>query len=437
MLWTSIATGKRAYKHGVHGFSEPDPEGRGCRPITNLSRKTKAIWNILNQEGKRCNVVGWWPSYPVEPINGVMVANHYQEATAALGKPWLMQPGTVHPDRLIEPLKELRIHPQEIDEEQLLLFVPNAAEVDQTKDKRLYSLAKTIAECSSIHGAATGIMQLEPWDFMGIYYDAIDHFGHGFMKYHPPKSPWISQEDFDLYNGVIETAYRFHDLMLGTLMTLAGDDATIIICSDHGFHPDRLRPQFLPNEPAGPAEEHRPFGIVAMKGPGIKKDEVIFGANLMDITPTILTLFGLPIGTDMDGKPLVNALENNPQVQYIESWDLLLGECAMHPPNLRVDSVESQAAIQQLVELGYIEAPDANVEEAVQQTVKELNYNLARSYIDANHHAEAIPILEELWEKYPDEGRFGVNLLQSFLELQQVKIARETFEKFNARKKPR
>ena len=25
MLWTSIATGKRAYKHGIHGFSEPDP----------------------------------------------------------------------------------------------------------------------------------------------------------------------------------------------------------------------------------------------------------------------------------------------------------------------------------------------------------------------------------------------------------------------------
>ena len=23
MLWTSIATGKRAYKHGIHGFTEP------------------------------------------------------------------------------------------------------------------------------------------------------------------------------------------------------------------------------------------------------------------------------------------------------------------------------------------------------------------------------------------------------------------------------
>ena len=85
MLWTSIATGKRAYKHGIHGFVEPDPQTGTVRPISNLGRKTKAIWNILNQEGKRSNVVGWWPSYPVEPINGVMVSNHYQEAPPHLG----------------------------------------------------------------------------------------------------------------------------------------------------------------------------------------------------------------------------------------------------------------------------------------------------------------------------------------------------------------
>ena len=29
MLCTSIATGKRAHKHGIHGFSEPDPGSGG------------------------------------------------------------------------------------------------------------------------------------------------------------------------------------------------------------------------------------------------------------------------------------------------------------------------------------------------------------------------------------------------------------------------
>ena len=37
MLWTSIATGKRPYKHGVWGFTEPDPATGTIRPVTNLS----------------------------------------------------------------------------------------------------------------------------------------------------------------------------------------------------------------------------------------------------------------------------------------------------------------------------------------------------------------------------------------------------------------
>ena len=33
-LWTSIATGKRPYKHGIHGFTEPDPSGEGSFTFT-------------------------------------------------------------------------------------------------------------------------------------------------------------------------------------------------------------------------------------------------------------------------------------------------------------------------------------------------------------------------------------------------------------------
>ena len=70
-----------ALQAGILGFFEPDPVTGGIRPITNLSRKTKAIWNILNQEGKNTITVGWWPSNPAEPLSkGVMVSNDYQQA---------------------------------------------------------------------------------------------------------------------------------------------------------------------------------------------------------------------------------------------------------------------------------------------------------------------------------------------------------------------
>lgn len=435
MLWTSIATGKRAYKHGVHGFIEPDFNTGNVRPITNLARQTKAIWNILNQEGKKSNVIGWWPTYPVEPINGVMVCDHYQDAHHNdPDKPWPLKPKSIHPERLIKPLSELRVHPGEIEGEQIEMFVPKAREIDQEKDKRLWSLAKIIAETASIHAAATATMQLETWDFMGIYYDAIDHFCHGFMKYHPPRSPWISEDDFNLYSEVVNSAYQYHDAMLGVLLKLAGDDTNVIIVSDHGFHPDRLRPQHIPTEPAGPAEEHRPYGMIAMRGPDIKEDEVIHGATLLDVTPTILTLFGLPVGKDMDGKVLANAFREPPKISYIDSWDEVEGSDAMHPEDARVDSMDSAEAMQQLVDLGYVQEMSEDKDQRIKETLRELQYNLAQSYTGAGRYRDAIPILEELWETWSDESRFGVQLFNAHLALDCVPEARETFEKLRDRK---
>jgi predicted AlkP superfamily phosphohydrolase/phosphomutase/tetratricopeptide (TPR) repeat protein len=430
MLWTSIATGKRPFKHGIHGFSEPTPDGSGVRPITNISRKTKAIWNILQQSGKRSVVVGWWPSHPAEPIDGVMVSNHFQRAGGlkntkidpAIGKPaagnfgwtndqWPMSPGTVHPPEMTRNLQEFRFHPLELEFEHVAPFIPEIGKIDQSKDKRLEGFAKTLADTVSIQGVSTALQQLEEWDLMCVYFDGIDHFCHGFMKYHPPRQEHVPEEDFELYKGVVEGAYRFHDMMLGATLQLAGEDATVILLSDHGFHPDHLRPQNIPTEPAGPAIEHRPYGIFVMKGPGIRRGERINGASVLDLCPTVLTLFGLPVGLDMDGKPLVSAFEDPVEVRTIQSWDAVDGDCGMHPPDAHLDAMESADAIKQLVDLGYIDEPDEDIGIAVRNTVQELKYNLARAYMDASLYRKAIPLLEEIWEQASEEHRFGLKLL--------------------------
>lgn len=434
MLWTSIATGKRAHKHGIHGFIEPDPRSGGVRPITNLGRKTKALWNILNQEGLQSNVISWWPSNPVEPINGVMVSDLYHKAKGNDPDKWPMQPGMVHPKRLIEPLKEFRVHPKEIEAEQLLAFVPQAKKAFDAKDKRLHSVAKILAECSSVHGAATATMQLEPWDFMAVYFDAIDHFSHGFMKYHPPQLAWVNDDDFDMYKDVVNSGYRFHDLMLGTYMELAGDDTTIIIVSDHGFHPDHLRPKDLPNEPAGPAEEHRHFGMIAAMGPGIRKDELLFGATLLDITPTILALMGKPLGKDMDGRPLLNAFDQSVDVEYIDSWDNVPGDDGTHPEGMVIDPVDQHEALKQLADLGYIDEPDENQAVAVAKTVAELRYNLARDLLDSGKLNDSLSELQALWQEFDDQSRFGVKIFDIQLMLKAPKEARLTLDKIRQRK---
>ncbi|OQW93869.1 MAG: hypothetical protein BWK79_08865 [Beggiatoa sp. IS2] len=424
IMWTSIGTGKTADKHGVLGFTQPRPDGKGIQPVMSTSRKVKAVWNILMQNGFKTHVVGWWPSHPAEPLNGVCVSDFYHKAHNMPLDQWPMAPGTVHPERLAETLAELRVHPQELTANHILPFVPEAEKVNQEKDQRLWSVAKITAECASIHSAATWIMEHEAWDFMAVYFDSIDHYCHGFMKFHPPHREGIPRELYDLYHNIVEGGYRFHDMMLSRLLQLAGENTTVIICSDHGFYPDHLRPLQLPREPAGPAAEHSPYGMVALRGPGIKHDELIFGSTLLDITPTILTLFGVPVARDMDGKPLLQAFTEDITPEFIDSWETVAGDCGMLQADKISDPWADQEALDQLVALGYIEPPGKDAQKSVERTIRESKFYLARVYLHKNDYANALPILEELYANYPDQTRFGLRLAQCYKVLELIPDAR-------------
>src|ERR1700682_464500 len=232
MVWTSIATGKRAYKHGIHGFTEPTQDGLSVRPISNLGRKSKAFWNILNQNGRRSLVVGWWPSHPPAPIHGSMVSNLFplspsDDPAAPL------TPGTVWPPRAAARMAENRVHPIEITGEILRLFVPDFEKVDQQKEKSLHDLAGIIAETMSIHAAATDLIENEEWDLAAVYYSGIDHFSHRFMRHHARKPGRGEGADPELLAPVVANAYRYHDVMLGRLIALAGPECTVMVLSDH------------------------------------------------------------------------------------------------------------------------------------------------------------------------------------------------------------
>ena len=428
MLWNSIATGKRANKHGIHGFMEPDTQNGGIRPVSSTSRKVKAIWNILTQRGYKTHVLGWFAGHPAEPINGISVSDLYPYATAPPDKPWPLTPGAVHPENLRDTFAGLRMHPGDVTEAAILPWIPRAAEIDQEKDKGLMSFAKILSENCSIHNAATWILQNEPWDFLAVYYNGIDHFCHGFMHYHPPRMEGIPEDRYEIYKDVVNGAYRFHDMMLETLLDLAGPEATVLLVSDHGFHSDHLRPRGIPAEPAGPAVQHRPFGIFCIKGPHVQQDERIYGATLLDITPTILTLFGLPVGADMDGRVLVQAFEEPPQITRIPSWEHESGECGMHPSDLRMDPAAAQAVLQQFVALGYIQPPSEDQSKAVASAVREANYNLARDYLDCGRPDDALPLLEDLARNDAKQTRFQMHLAQCYLALNRRAAAKQILQ---------
>ncbi|MEM7456899.1 MAG: alkaline phosphatase family protein [Planctomycetota bacterium] len=413
MLWNSAATGKYPFKHGIHGFTEPDRHNGGARPFSSYSRKCKAIWNILNQEGYRSNVINWWASHPAEKINGCIVSNIYNGVKFGKDGP-IVPEGCIHPADKAKEYGKFKVLPQELTEEQICAFIPEAARVNQDEDSRLQTFATTLAETLTTHSVATAVMEMEDWDFMAIYYTCIDHFCHAFMPYHPPKLPHVPQEDFEIFKDVVTGAYRFSDMMLERLLQYTDENTTVILCSDHGFQSKEQRPKGQPKEPAGPAIWHRRYGAIMMKGPNIKKDERIYGASLIDITPTMLAALDLPIARDMDGRPLLEAFIDPPEIKMIDSWEDVEGDSGMHEEEKPLPPDEAEELMNQFVALGYVDDPGADKEKQFFNAEIECKYNLARAYMFAGLNDEALELIEDIAECSPWETRFIQQLAQCY-----------------------
>ncbi len=432
MLWTSIATGKMACHHGVYGFTEVDPVSGRIVPVSAATRKCKTVWEMLGERGLKSHVVGWFATQGEQDLNGCMVSNMYghlkgtrpDQDPADWEKP---MPGTYWPENLAEKLDDLRVCPHEIDPNEVLrLFVPEAPTIDQNRDRRLWPLLEKLAEAWSAHSAATWLMEMEPdWDFFTVYYRALDEIKHHFMHYHPPRMDGISQRDFELFQHVVTATYRAHDMMLQRLIALAGEDTAVVLISDHGFHSDHLRPKFTPRVPAGITVWHRPQGVSAASGSDFAKDALIHGARLLDITPTILHYFGLPVGADMEGRVLVEAFAENRPVEFVLTWENRDGT---RQKRSSLSEADSKALLDQFVALGYIDEVSENPDEAAAETNRENKWNLARAYLYAGKDEQALPLLEDCFTAFPERSDYAQTLARCQLRLGLSEEAEESLE---------
>jgi hypothetical protein len=101
ILWTTIATGRKAQDHGILDFVEVSSDGK-LIPITSTRRRVPALWNILDHAGKSTGVVGWYATYPAEHVRGFLVSDHlgfHQVKSARAG------PGSTYPENLADELR--------------------------------------------------------------------------------------------------------------------------------------------------------------------------------------------------------------------------------------------------------------------------------------------------------------------------------------------
>lgn len=415
-LWATIATGKRPYEHGIVGFTHPNETATRLQPYNSTSLRVPTVWDILSYERKKTHVIGWWNTAPAQAICGVMVDETFRLAQTPATELWSASPTSVSPPEFLEQLSSKRTHPQKLPESLLRRLIPKLYEINIHEDHRVAAIAKALAEDLTTLEVTLHLMRETSWDFTTFCFMGLDTLSHQGMNYRAPLLAALTPRDGELYGELVDHAYELYDQWIGFLVAAAGAETTIMILSDHGFYSDHRRVYSLDVEPTIPCKNHSPVGTLLLHGPSIKQGTTITHATLLDICPTILSFFDIPAGRDMPGKPLAAAFCKPLQQKRITSWDHLKKK--KNATSSSQPSPEAtQAALRQLVALGYLPAFSLNSITTLEQARCDQLLHTALAYLDDEQVSPALDFLEQAHQVAQQFNLARIDVLEELASL--------------------
>ncbi len=371
-LWTTMATGVRPERHGIHGFVVEGGEGgvvhgeegretsagqrAEVRPVTSTMRRAPAFWNILPRYGRKVGVVGWLVTWPAEPTNGYIISSYlpyiYNWSTGRPLKGTIVSgiPKQTFPEALIGDLDADKVKPSDITPGMVRRFYDAGRVQTLSQDDRecvegfLWSLA-----CDeTYHRIGLRLFDKYPVDLFAIYFGGVDVASHRFWKFaHPEaKNYGVNAVEAAALGGVIDAYYVYVDGLLGEYLDRLGPDTTLVVLSDHGF-----KAVLFPGKPAT-SGHHRMEGVIALYGRGVRRGGKIEGAGLLDVLPTLARLLDVPVARDLEGKVLEGALDPGFARAHPASWVDTYGtaESRGEPDQSDLD----RNVLERLRSLGYI-----------------------------------------------------------------------------------
>jgi hypothetical protein len=366
VIWTSIATGKTMIKHGILDYRFVN-ENNIEIPYSTGERITKTFWNILSEEGYTVGVVNWFVSFPADEVNGYIVSDRFRIGVFK----YVEYERVTYP----EDLKD-KIFPQVVmfkhkkyksilREEGLKDYwsesVANGLQIPSSRERQVKNFRIYTLQDKSVENTSLFLLKNVPVDMFATYLRLIDttsHFTSIFID-EALRERWIKENErygqpteeteFLLYQNmtsIVEPVYSYMDNVVGRIVSTAPENAIFIVVSDHGFN-------FSSKGYSHYDTPTVPHGIILLKGPGIKPGYRLRNASIFDVTPTILHLFGLPVGEDIDGKVLLESFRDDygykREVQTIPTYGAPLKKTeAKKPRDLDKEVLED------LRSLGYI-----------------------------------------------------------------------------------
>ena len=257
--WTSMLSSQNPGRLGFYGFRNRKPGAYDSMWIaTSAAVKVSRLWDILSRQGQRCAVLNVPQTYPVAPLNGVLVSSFL---TPGIDSEYTYPPGLKHDlDRATDGYMIDCDNFRTNDKTKLL------EQIYQMTDKR-FTAAKYLLQC-------------EDWDFFMMVYMGPDRLQHGFWKYCDPQHRKF--EPGNPFQTTLLDYYKHLDQQLGELASIAGDDAAVLVVSDHGAK--RMEGSFNVNDWL------RSQGLLTLKQP--PEGVTDFSSDLVDWPQTTAWAWG-------------------------------------------------------------------------------------------------------------------------------------------------
>lgn len=216
--WTSFMTGKNPSKHGLFGFTQFDPADNRVKLTNARNIKSKTIWQILSDKGKRCVVVNLPYTTPPYAINGIMVSG------------WDSPPRNfTYPEDLTERI--LQQFPDYRTNLNMWLFDYMPGKSEGNFDKLIDTLILGAQQGSLL---AQQFLEKEPWDVLMVHFQQTDWIQHKLWGLIEEAARNAANRDPRVQR--VRECYRRFDEQVGILLgRVRNVNPFTIVLSDHGF----------------------------------------------------------------------------------------------------------------------------------------------------------------------------------------------------------
>lgn len=203
VAWASFLTARNPGKHGIFGFIDRRPLTFDLYIPTASDLKAQTIWEILSRQGRRICSINVPLTYPPQPVNGIIVGDFLAPSLE----------GATYPADLAP---KLAAEGYMLDADPLLAH----EDLDGFVDELFRVLAARVS-------AALKLLRSELWDVFMVHIMETDRINHFLWRHFDERHPTYRQRFLDFYRAV--------DSAVGQIAQAAGDDAVLLVLSDHGF----------------------------------------------------------------------------------------------------------------------------------------------------------------------------------------------------------